>query len=661
MRAGPRIARLALMALLGAFLFASASLVDARAVGDQCAPVTRVLSNGDPATTEGALRVTVDGLGAFGLNTPAAADAIFNPASLVFGPGGTTNTSNLYLGSSKLEDNGLVEVCVISESPLVTQATIGRLQLQVTLTQTLGPVTQGASTLTQSYEVQNQSGNTTNIALVRHLDGELAFDGSLTDGGAADASGATLTQLDNLSSTGPRAFIALTGVLEGDATPDRWTIQPFDYRPTIETEGGIPAKDSGVVHSEPGGFDVTLSQQWDAALTPEQSTTFTTRTTFDAIVPLARLTVAKTGDGSIVSAPPGINCGSVCTADYEIGTVVTLVPTPASGWTFGGWSGACTGTGPCAVRVDGPTNVSASFLPPAPTAGQNANVTPIRGVVFVKEPGGAFVPLLGADQIPLGSQLDTTAGAVSLTLSRGAARDTSEFFDGVFTILQANAAAIGELRLGGGNFDLCLRPAGLAADKRPVRRLWGSGRGRFKTRGRYSSATVRGTRWVTEDACGGTETRVEEGVVAVYDVVRRLTFSVPAGKRYFAEPLPRGVRSLGCTIIGTSGRDVLRGTRKRDVICGLGGNDQLYGLGGNDKLVAGDGNDRLFGGAGDDALIGGLGNDYLAGGDGHDVLEGGPGNDTMFAKDGFRGNDRLVAGPGRDRCRTDWIRICPKG
>ena len=79
MRAGPRIARLALMALLGAFLCTSAYLVDARAIDGGCVPVMRVLSNGDPATTEGAVRVTVDGLGAFGRGT-AAGDAVFNPS-----------------------------------------------------------------------------------------------------------------------------------------------------------------------------------------------------------------------------------------------------------------------------------------------------------------------------------------------------------------------------------------------------------------------------------------------------------------------------------------------------------------------------------------------------------------------------------------------------
>jgi len=170
---------------------------------------------------------------------------------------------------------------------------------------------------------------------------------------------------------------------------------------------------------------------------------------------------------------------------------------------------------------------------------------------------------------------------------------------------------------------------------------------------------VRGTRWVTEDACGGTLTKAEEGSVTVFDVVRRINVVVTAGRSYFAEPLPRGVRSAGCTIIGTPGHDVLRGTRKRDVICGLGGNDVLYGLGGNDILMGGEGNDRLFGGAGDDKLLGGPGNDYLNGGPGRDVLDGGPGNDMVVALDTRRGNDRIIPSPGRDRCRTDWIKVCP--
>ena len=52
-----------------------------------------------------------------------------------------------------------------------------------------------------------------------------------------------------------------------------------------------------------------------------------------------------------------------------------------------------------------------------------------------------------------------------------------------------------------------------------------------------------------------------------------------------------------------------------------------------------DGNDVLDGGAGNDALYGGSGNDMLLGGDGNDFLAGGAGNDSL---DGGAGNDTLV-------------------
>jgi hypothetical protein len=40
---------------------------------------------------------------------------------------------------------------------------------------------------------------------------------------------------------------------------------------------------------------------------------------------------------------------------------VTLTATPATGSTFTGWSGACTGTGTCAVTMDAAKNLAATF------------------------------------------------------------------------------------------------------------------------------------------------------------------------------------------------------------------------------------------------------------------------------------------------------------
>jgi Tol biopolymer transport system component len=65
-----------------------------------------------------------------------------------------------------------------------------------------------------------------------------------------------------------------------------------------------------------------------------------------------------------------------------------------------------------------------------------------------------------------------------------------------------------------------------------------------------------------------------------------------------------------CTIVGTTGDDVLTGTADPDVICGLGGHDELSGLGGNDTLRGGDGKDFLKGGNGDDVFDGGIGADW---------------------------------------------------
>ena len=67
--------------------------------------------------------------------------------------------------------------------------------------------------------------------------------------------------------------------------------------------------------------------------------------------------------------------------------------------------------------------------------------------------------------------------------------------------------------------------------KRKVRRLWGRGEGDFRTTGRRSSATVRGTWWLVEDRCDGTLTRVRQGRVDVRDFRLKKTIRLRAGKR----------------------------------------------------------------------------------------------------------------------------------
>ena len=69
------------------------------------------------------------------------------------------------------------------------------------------------------------------------------------------------------------------------------------------------------------------------------------------------------GDGNITSFPDGIDCPDTCTGDFNTGFSVILSQTPAPGYTFAGWGGACDNIGSCNVTMDGPISVSANYEP----------------------------------------------------------------------------------------------------------------------------------------------------------------------------------------------------------------------------------------------------------------------------------------------------------
>jgi hypothetical protein len=210
-----------------------------------------------------------------------------------------------------------------------------------------------------------------------------------------------------------------------------------------------------------------------------------------------------------------------------------------------------------------PTPAQASFavdtataLPP-PSQGQTVNAIPDSGTVLVKLPPGAsartrdpethaaaagFVPLESGRQLPVGSILDTSKGTVHLLAATDASGGTEDghFNGGLFSIGQGRKNPLTTLSMTGGALDSCSKlPRGgsrraIAAAKRPVRRLFSDVNGRFRTRGRNSTATVRGAQWSMTDSCSGTLTVVRQGTVAVRDLVKRRTVTLRAGQRYLA-------------------------------------------------------------------------------------------------------------------------------
>jgi hypothetical protein len=171
-------------------------------------------------------------------------------------------------------------------------------------------------------------------------------------------------------------------------------------------------------------------------------------------------------------------------------------------------------------------NVSFTFRG-SPVAGQSVGARPVSGTVLVRAPGGStFVPL-DPSVIENGAEIDARKGRVEITRSDGGA---AQFYDGIFKLSQSGG--ITTLALSE-KLD-CSKRALAAAAKPKTRKLWGDGKGKFRTKGQYSAATIRGTKWLVQDTCTTTVTRVEQGSVSVHDDVKKKTVIVRAGKRYTA-------------------------------------------------------------------------------------------------------------------------------
>ena len=185
-----------------------------------------------------------------------------------------------------------------------------------------------------------------------------------------------------------------------------------------------------------------------------------------------------------------------------------------------------------------PTPAATAFAVqvPRPNAGKSVVVNRVRGKVLVKVPGGRFVDLSRITEIPEGSIIDTRKGVVALVFEprRGAKTQKAKFWDGVFKVDQRKRTM--ELALVEKLARCQQQGDASAAARKKKRRLWGDGKGRFRTRGQYSSATVRGTRWLTQDSCAGTLTKVRKGKVDVRDFVRKRTIRVKKGQQYLARP-----------------------------------------------------------------------------------------------------------------------------
>jgi len=141
--------------------------------------------------------------------------------------------------------------------------------------------------------------------------------------------------------------------------------------------------------------------------------TLTATTTATATFALQPVTLSVgtsgSGTGTVTSTPAGINCGTTCSASYPFGTAVTLTAAPTTGSTFGGWSGACLGTGTCTVTLTSATAAAATFNPsPAQSPTLTVSLAGGKGTV-TSAPAGISCGTTCSASYPSGTVVVLTA------------------------------------------------------------------------------------------------------------------------------------------------------------------------------------------------------------------------------------------------------------
>jgi hypothetical protein len=192
---------------------------------------------------------------------------------------------------------------------------------------------------------------------------------------------------------------------------------------SVTGSGTVASSPSGIScpstcsHAFTGGSQVTLTaspaagwafSSWSGACsgsggcTVQMNAAASVTATF---VQNATLSVTVTGSGSVTSSPAAINCPSTCSANFTAGTQVTLTATPADGWGFSGWSGACSGVGNCVVTMNAAQSVTATFAQTQYTL----NVSVAGNGTVTSSPAGISCPSLCTMNYSSGTPVTLTA------------------------------------------------------------------------------------------------------------------------------------------------------------------------------------------------------------------------------------------------------------
>jgi len=163
------------------------------------------------------------------------------------------------------------------------------------------------------------------------------------------------------------------------------------------------------------------------------------------------------GNGLMTSDPAGIDCGSTCSADFAVGTEVTLRPLPGVGHRFGGFSGdTCSGFDVCRFTISDNLEVGITWEPMSLTgvggadlgdAGTDDSITALAASSF-----GTVYGTFSSSTVGLARLADAGAGAPETLWQKNFGTAADDCPDLILTSLpDATALVAGR---GGAGFDL---------------------------------------------------------------------------------------------------------------------------------------------------------------------------------------------------------------
>lgn len=368
--------------------------------------------------------------------------------------------------------------------------------------------------------------------------GELTIDQALIDGNSAESgggivnTGGTLTLGDSTLTgngggalfTSGSANVSLSHVtfgpnLTGSALTIGFPAHPVTVQASIF---GAANNCSGVPTDL--GFNVAV----------DSSCALTESTSRWPVDPQLGALVDRGGASDVFAIPPtspAADLVSPCASPFDqrgyLRTPDFLQPCDAGAYEIGGTPGFEPPPPPPPEPTPVPPQPTPTPTPPpAPQTNRSVRAAEVKGTVLVKLPGSKRFVALDEAVIRNGTEVDARKGTVEITTG---ANETARVSEGIFKVSQAGGVTTLTLseKLS------CPRKSGrasAAAKKVKTRKLFADGKGRFRTKGQYGAATVRGTAWRTTDTCTTTSVRVTQGSVRFRDLVRKRDTVVRKGK-----------------------------------------------------------------------------------------------------------------------------------